>query len=91
MFSPGWFEPLSVVPCLSWTSAAPCYTKGVLSHAVDWKTLETQLNENSAYQRLLRHDTDYLNKFTTHYTFGVVDGVGGEEEGVVVNGMYVML
>lgn len=63
----GWFEPLSVVPCLAWTSAAPCYTKGVLSHAVEWTTLEHQLNDDPRYERLLRNDTNYLNKFNSHY------------------------
>ncbi|KAI6203136.1 C4orf29-like protein [Aphelenchoides besseyi] len=35
--------PVCLVPCLSWTTAAPVYTLGTLSRAVNWKNLEVQL------------------------------------------------
>lgn len=50
-----WHEPLSLIPCLSWTTASIVFTQGVLSGAISWKTLETQFFENSIYQDELSH------------------------------------
>lgn len=32
--------PTALVPCLSWTSGAPVYTRGALSEAISWLVLE---------------------------------------------------
>ncbi|KAK7496534.1 hypothetical protein BaRGS_00012186 [Batillaria attramentaria] len=45
-----WHEPLSLIPCLSWSTASAVFTQGVMSEAIPWKTLETQFFENSVYQ-----------------------------------------
>lgn len=45
-----WHEPLSLIPCLSWSTASAVFTQGVMSGAIPWKTLETQFFENSVYQ-----------------------------------------
>lgn len=45
-----WNGPISLVPCLSWTTASVVFTQGVMSGAIPWKTLETQFFENSIYQ-----------------------------------------
>lgn len=38
-----WPEPITLVPCLSWTSSSVVWTEGVLSKSIPWKTLEMQL------------------------------------------------
>lgn len=64
----GWFEPISIVPCLSYTSAAPCFTEGVLSQAIDWQVLERQLDEIPEYRKLLRDDSEFKRNLVHHYT-----------------------
>ncbi|KAL8609188.1 hypothetical protein ACOMHN_062428 [Nucella lapillus] len=48
-----WHEPITLVPCLSWSTASVVFTQGVMSGAIPWKTLETQFFENSVYQEEL--------------------------------------
>ena len=63
----GWVEPLSIVPCLSWTSAAPCFTDGVLSHTIHWSVLERQLQEHPEYKTILHDDLEFFKrKLLTH-------------------------
>jgi len=37
-----WPKPISIVPCLSWTTASCVFTEGVLSGAIPWSVLEEQ-------------------------------------------------
>uniref|UniRef100_A0AC34FY27 Abhydrolase domain-containing 18 n=1 Tax=Panagrolaimus sp. ES5 TaxID=591445 RepID=A0AC34FY27_9BILA len=37
-------DPIALVPCLSWTTAAPVYTEGALSDAIQWKNLGKELS-----------------------------------------------
>ncbi|RWS11009.1 C4orf29-like protein [Dinothrombium tinctorium] len=37
-----WHKPLSIVPCLSWTTASCVFTQGVMSGAIPWGVLENQ-------------------------------------------------
>lgn len=37
-----WPKPLSIVPCLSWTTASPCFTEGVMSRAIHWSVLKDE-------------------------------------------------
>ncbi|XP_053207287.1 protein ABHD18-like [Panonychus citri] len=37
-----WNKPISIIPCLSWTTASCAFTQGVLSGAIPWQTLEDQ-------------------------------------------------
>uniref|UniRef100_A0A0X3NIK4 Uncharacterized protein C4orf29 homolog n=2 Tax=Schistocephalus solidus TaxID=70667 RepID=A0A0X3NIK4_SCHSO len=46
--------PVSLIPCLSWTSASVVFVEGVLSNSVDWTTLTRQYIEDSAYSRVIR-------------------------------------
>uniref|UniRef100_A0A5K3F8P8 Protein ABHD18 n=1 Tax=Mesocestoides corti TaxID=53468 RepID=A0A5K3F8P8_MESCO len=46
--------PISLIPCLSSTSASVVFVKGVLSHSVDWKTLTKQYVQDSFYSKVLR-------------------------------------
>lgn len=38
-----WPKEVPAVPCLSWATASSVFTEGILSHAVCWDALETQL------------------------------------------------
>uniref|UniRef100_A0A0B6ZRB6 Uncharacterized protein n=2 Tax=Arion vulgaris TaxID=1028688 RepID=A0A0B6ZRB6_9EUPU len=44
-----WTKPISLVPCLSWSTASCVFTQGVMSGAIPWKTLEEQFFENNVY------------------------------------------
>lgn len=48
-----WPEPVVLVPCLSWSSAAGVFTRGVMSGAIDWSLLENQYCENQIYNEIL--------------------------------------
>jgi len=65
--SSGWFEPIALVPCLSWSSAAPAFTEGVLSRVVDWDILEKQLAEDKRYEHILRNDMEFQQLLESHY------------------------
>ncbi|ODM92638.1 hypothetical protein Ocin01_14037 [Orchesella cincta] len=45
-----WPKPISLVPCLSWSTASGVFTKGVMAGAIDWKSLETQFVEDNVYR-----------------------------------------
>lgn len=47
-------NPVALVPCLSWSSAAPVYTEGVLADALPWKQLQAQYLDTPIYQELQR-------------------------------------
>ncbi|EUB58217.1 hypothetical protein EGR_06961 [Echinococcus granulosus] len=46
--------PVSLIPCLSWTSASVVFIEGVLSHSVDWQTLTKQYLQDSVYSKVVR-------------------------------------
>nr|CAD7588782.1 unnamed protein product [Timema genevievae] len=37
-----WPKPLVLVPCLSWSTASPVFTQGVMSSSIDWQLLQSQ-------------------------------------------------
>lgn len=49
-----WMRPLSLIPCLSWSTASCVFTEGVMSGAIPWETLQAQFFENSVYQDEIR-------------------------------------
>ncbi|CAG5130947.1 unnamed protein product, partial [Candidula unifasciata] len=49
-----WTKPVTLVPCLSWSTASCVFTQGVMSGAIPWKTLQEQFFENSVYQDEIR-------------------------------------
>ncbi|CAH8620810.1 unnamed protein product [Dicrocoelium dendriticum] len=44
-----WPKPISLIPCLSWTTASVVFVDGIMSMAVDWKTLTEQYFSDSIY------------------------------------------
>lgn len=48
-----WPKPLVLVPCLSWSTAAPVFTQGVMSQSINWDTLETQYFADGHYRERL--------------------------------------
>lgn len=50
-----WPKPLSLIPCLSWSTASGVFTKGVMSGAIPWKLLENQYAEDSVYDEELKN------------------------------------
>ncbi|XP_043190201.1 protein ABHD18-like isoform X2 [Amphibalanus amphitrite] len=48
-----WHKPISLVPCLSWTSASAVFTSGVLSNAINWELLERQYVSDTVYRNEL--------------------------------------
>ncbi|CAH8495814.1 unnamed protein product [Schistosoma turkestanicum] len=49
-----WPKPISLIPCLSWTSASCVFVEGVLSNAVDWSALTKQYYSDSVYADVIR-------------------------------------
>jgi hypothetical protein len=47
-----WPKPLALVPCLSWTTAATVFTRGILSKAIAWDALEKDFYRDKNYQKL---------------------------------------
>lgn len=45
-----WPKPIPLVPCLSWSTASPVFTQGVMSASINWALLESQYFENEVYQ-----------------------------------------
>uniref|UniRef100_A0A0A1WSB7 Uncharacterized protein C4orf29 homolog n=1 Tax=Zeugodacus cucurbitae TaxID=28588 RepID=A0A0A1WSB7_ZEUCU len=48
-----WPKPLVLVPCLSWSTAAPVFTTGVMSQSINWDMLETQYHSDGKYSERL--------------------------------------
>ncbi|XP_054733441.1 protein ABHD18 [Anastrepha obliqua] len=48
-----WPKPLVLVPCLSWSTAAPVFTTGVMSQSINWDMLETQYHSDGEYSERL--------------------------------------
>ncbi|XP_011164258.1 protein ABHD18 isoform X3 [Solenopsis invicta] len=45
-----WPKPISLIPCLSWSTASPVFTEGVMSASINWALLETQYFSDKVYQ-----------------------------------------
>lgn len=45
-----WKKPLACVPCLSWTTAGPTFTRGVMAKSIPWELLEKQFYTHKGYQ-----------------------------------------
>ncbi|KZC14353.1 Uncharacterized protein C4orf29 like protein [Dufourea novaeangliae] len=45
-----WPKPIPLVPCLSWSTASPVFTQGVMSASINWTLLENQYFANELYQ-----------------------------------------
>ncbi|XP_021940977.1 protein ABHD18 isoform X2 [Zootermopsis nevadensis] len=49
-----WPKPIVLVPCLSWSSATPVFTQGVLSHSINWKLLGAQYFSDDVFREEIR-------------------------------------
>lgn len=58
-----WPKPVALVPCLSWTTASPTFTRGVMSSAISWKLLEQQYFSDKCY----RHLKDEIKDMNHYY------------------------
>lgn len=71
-----WPKPISLVPCLSWSTASPVFTEGVMSASINWALLETQYFSDKIYQndlakmvKIIDQDDAFLagQHFAKHY------------------------
>lgn len=71
-----WPKPISLVPCLSWSTASPVFTQGVMSASINWTLLENQYFSNELYQndlakmvRIVGEEDAFLagQHFAQHY------------------------
>lgn len=61
-----WYKPVSLIPCLSWTTASGVFTEGVLSRAIPWSLLRKQYISDQTYKmdiwpRIKSPETDLMN------------------------------
>ncbi|XP_076748971.1 protein ABHD18 isoform X2 [Xylocopa sonorina] len=71
-----WPKPIPLVPCLSWSTASPVFTQGVMSASINWTLLEDQYFANKLYQndlakmvRIVGEEDAFLagQHFAQHY------------------------
>ncbi|XP_066600228.1 protein ABHD18 isoform X1 [Prorops nasuta] len=71
-----WPKPTPLVPCLSWSTATPVFTEGVMSASIDWKLLENQYFSDDSYKnelakmvKIIDEDDAFLagQHFAQHY------------------------
>ncbi|XP_051172525.1 protein ABHD18 isoform X2 [Leptopilina boulardi] len=71
-----WPKPIVLVPCLSWSTASPVFTEGVMSASINWALLENQYFSNKIYQndlakmvKIIDQDDAFLagQHFAKHY------------------------
>ncbi|EZA47142.1 hypothetical protein X777_16607 [Ooceraea biroi] len=71
-----WPKPISLVPCLSWSTASPVFTEGVMSASINWALLETQYFSDKIYKndlakmvKIIDQDDAFLagQHFAKHY------------------------
>lgn len=69
-----WPKPLVLVPCLSWSSATPVFTQGVMSNSINWELLGSQYFADDVYReeirKLVRVDKDAFRagqQFAKHF------------------------
>ncbi|XP_043584404.1 protein ABHD18 isoform X1 [Bombus pyrosoma] len=57
-----WPKPIPLIPCLSWSTASPVFTQGVMSASINWTLLENQYFENELYQNDLAKMVKIIGK-----------------------------
>lgn len=71
-----WPKPIPLVPCLSWSTASPVFTEGVMSESINWTLLQSQYFSDTMYQNDLsklmnvvdQNDAFFAGKhFAQHY------------------------
>lgn len=84
-----WPKPVCIVPCLSWSTASGVFTQGVLSNAIDWKSLEKQFFSNNFFKEELykmvwsNNDDAYLagKEFVSQFKEDLNRPLGAERKG----------
>lgn len=63
-----WDKPLSLIPCLSWSTASGVFTHGILSEAIPWRVLQTQYHEEREYateiKKLIQSPEDVVKAYS---------------------------
>lgn len=55
--------PVTVIPCLSWTTAAPVYTRGALADSIGWENLAKELQSIAFLESVAKiPNCDWLDK-----------------------------
>jgi hypothetical protein len=62
-----WPKPIPLIPCLSWSTASPVFTKGVMSESINWTLLESQYFENEVYQNDLAKMVKVIHRDVSIY------------------------
>ncbi|XP_076179030.1 protein ABHD18 isoform X2 [Ptiloglossa arizonensis] len=91
-----WPKPIPLIPCLSWSTASPVFTQGVMSASINWTLLENQYFANELYQndlakmvRIVGEEDAFLagQHFAQHYPASMTrvnelkeNSEGGNEE-----------
>ncbi|XP_065064110.1 protein ABHD18-like [Rhopilema esculentum] len=61
-----WNKPIGIIPCLSWSTAAPVFTQGVMKYSVSWDVLQEQLKSTPEYVDLLeKYSKEYCEKLNS--------------------------
>ncbi|XP_044019211.1 protein ABHD18 isoform X5 [Aphidius gifuensis] len=75
-----WPKPIPLVPCLSWSTASPVFTQGVMSESIDWSLLQSQYFSDTMYHNDLSkmvniddQDDGFLTEshFAQHFPVGI--------------------
>ncbi|KAJ1354606.1 hypothetical protein KIN20_011596 [Parelaphostrongylus tenuis] len=66
--------PIAVVPCMSWTTAAPAFTEGALRDAINYEELQRQLEDRSYLDKL--RSIPNVNWVDEMYERNKVNGLG---------------
>lgn len=65
-----WHKPIPLIPCLSWSSATPSFTEGVLSGSIPWPVLVTQyMGQHVEYEKEIMRKLQRCPK-TDAFTLG---------------------
>lgn len=74
-----WNKPLSLIPCLSWTTASGVFTHGILSEAIPWRVLQTQYHEEQVYateiKKLIQSPEDVVKAYGVEVSQGYPESV----------------
>ncbi|KAJ9601013.1 hypothetical protein L9F63_000851, partial [Diploptera punctata] len=73
-----WPKPIVLVPCLSWSTATPVFTQGVMSHSINWELLGSQYFADDVFReeirKYIRVDKDAFRAgqhFAKHYPYSM--------------------
>ncbi|PSN55357.1 Protein ABHD18 [Blattella germanica] len=73
-----WPKPIVLVPCLSWSSATPVFTQGVMSYSINWELLGSQYFADDVFReefrKFIRVDKDAFRAgqhFAKHYPYSL--------------------